>query len=132
MLLKLDTRRITDWGTFHDVFAETFGFPDFYGRNMNAWIDCMTYLDDPEAGMTTVHAPLGGVVVLQLEDVDDFALRRPELYEAIIECESFVNWRRVKVGEPPVLALSFYKTPPRPAVCHNEAGGNGNDNHAGT
>lgn len=35
-LVKLDTRRITDWDTFHDVFAEVFGFPGFYGRNMNA------------------------------------------------------------------------------------------------
>jgi RNAse (barnase) inhibitor barstar len=23
----------------------TFGFPDFYGRNMDAWIDCMTDID---------------------------------------------------------------------------------------
>ncbi len=40
---------ITDWGTFHDTFAQALGFPDFYGRNMNACIDCLTYEDD---GMT--------------------------------------------------------------------------------
>jgi len=33
---------ITDWASFHDVFMHTLGFPDFYGRNMDAWIDCMT------------------------------------------------------------------------------------------
>ena len=22
--------------------------PDFYGKNMDAWIDCMTYLDEPD------------------------------------------------------------------------------------
>ncbi|MDG3003854.1 barstar family protein [Paludisphaera mucosa] len=38
-LVKLDTRRITDWDAFHDAFAEAFGFPEFHGRNMNAWID---------------------------------------------------------------------------------------------
>ncbi|MDZ4753789.1 MAG: barstar family protein [Phycisphaerae bacterium] len=32
------------------TFAETFGFPGFYGRNMNAWNDCMTFLDGPDAG----------------------------------------------------------------------------------
>ncbi len=134
MLIKLDTNRITDWETFHDVFAETCGFPAFYGRNMNAWIDCMTYLDDPGAGMTTVHASLGGVVVLQLGNVDEFALRCPELYEAIVECSSFVNWRRIEQGELPVLALSFRKTPPLSglpyAIIKQEA--IFNDNHAGT
>jgi RNAse (barnase) inhibitor barstar len=66
-LVKLDTGRITDWNTFHDVFAEVFGFPGFYGRNLNAWIDCMTYLDDPSAEMTTLHAPPDGVLVLHLD-----------------------------------------------------------------
>ena len=112
MLIKLDTSRITDWETFHDVFSETFGFPAFYGRNMNAWIDCMTYLTDPDAAMTTVHALPGGVVALQLQNVDKFALCCPELYEAIVECSSFVNWRRIELGELPVLALSFQKTSP--------------------
>ncbi len=35
--VRIDTNRIVDWNSFHDVFAEAFGFPDFYGRNMNAW-----------------------------------------------------------------------------------------------
>ena len=110
MVVNLDTSRITDWDTFHTVFAEVFGFPDFYGRNMDAWIDCMTYLDDPDAGMTRVHAPPGGVVALQLDNVDAFAQCYPELYDAIIECAAFVNWSRIKIGEMPVLALSFWKT----------------------
>jgi hypothetical protein len=108
-LVRLDTRRIADWDSFHNVFAETFGFPSFYGRNMNAWIDCMTSLDDPGAGMTAVHAPPGGVLVLELEQVDDFAHRCPEQYAAVIECTAFVNWRRIELGEPAVLALSFCK-----------------------
>ena len=114
VLVKLDTNFITGWETFHTAFAETFGFPEFYGRNMDAWIDCMTYLDDPKSGMTTVHALPGGVVTLQLEDVNSFAQRCPEQYEAIIECTAFVNWRRMdNTNAAPVLTLSFYKTPPR-------------------
>jgi RNAse (barnase) inhibitor barstar len=94
-LVTLDTRLITDWDTFHDVFAELFGFPDFYGRNLDAWIDCMTSLDVPWHGMTRVHAPPGGVVVSHLEGADDFARRCPEQYEAIAECAAFVNWRKI-------------------------------------
>jgi hypothetical protein len=109
-LVKLDTRRIRDWETFHDVFAEVFGFPDFYGRNMNAWIDCMTSLDAPDDGLTTVHAPPGGVLVLQLDHVNDLIERHPDLYDAIVECAAFVNWRRIEVNESAVIALSFHKS----------------------
>ena len=105
-VVKVDTRRIRDWDTFHAVFAEAFGF---YGRNMNAWIDCLTSLDEPAHGMTTVHAPSGGVVALELEHVDDFSRRCPEQYAAVVECAAFVNWRRIEAGESPVLALSFFK-----------------------
>ncbi|HZV35960.1 MAG TPA: barstar family protein [Verrucomicrobiae bacterium] len=45
----IDTKRISDWNSFHSVFSEVMGSPNFYGRNMDAWIDCMTNFDD---GMT--------------------------------------------------------------------------------
>jgi RNAse (barnase) inhibitor barstar len=108
-VVKMDTRQIVDWDTFHDVFAKAFGFPGFYGRNMNAWIDCMTYLDDSSAGMTCVNVPVGQVATLELEFVDDFARRCPEQYAAVVECSAFVNWRRIECGDTPILALSFYK-----------------------
>jgi hypothetical protein len=73
----------------------------------------MTYLDDPDAGMTTVHAPPGGVVALQLDGVDSLALRCPELYDAIVEGTAFVNGRRIEIGQNPVLAFSFSNTTPR-------------------
>ena len=107
-VVKIDTRRIKDWETFHDVFAELFGFPGFYGRNLDAWIDCMSWLDDPSAGMTAIH-PADGIVTLQLEQVDDFIQRCPEQYAALVECTAFVNWRRIERGLPPVLTLAFYK-----------------------
>ena len=108
-LVPIDTLRIADWGSFHDVFAKALGFPGFYGRNMNAWIDCMTDLDDPGTGMTTVHAPKGGVLVLQLEHMRDLGERCPELHAAIVECSTAVNQRRIEVGEEPALVLSFSK-----------------------
>jgi len=62
-VVEIDTRRITDWASFHDVFAEVFGFPGFYGRDMDAWIDCLTYLDSPEDGMSRICVELGYVVL---------------------------------------------------------------------
>jgi RNAse (barnase) inhibitor barstar len=106
-LASINCAKIRDWSSFHDEFAAVFGFPGFYGRNMNAWIDCMTSLDDPEAGMTSVHAAKDHVLTLQLENVKPFRDQHPDLYAAIIECAAFVNWRRLEVGEPAVLAISF-------------------------
>jgi hypothetical protein len=105
--VTIDTTEISDWSSFHDVFARELGFPDFYGRNMNAWIDCMTSLDSPDDGLTKVHAPESGVLVLNLEGMREFSKRCPELSCAIEECSAFVNWRRIEVGEPPVLVLSY-------------------------
>ncbi|QDT15385.1 barstar family protein [Alienimonas californiensis] len=87
-LVRLDARRITDWQTFHTVFAEVFGFPDFYGRNMNAWIDCMTSLDEPRDGLTSVHGTASDPVVLQLDHANSLS---NELFEAITECAAFIN-----------------------------------------
>lgn len=111
MIVRIDARRITGWDSFHDVFAEALGFPDFYGRNMSAWIDCLTYADDPGSAMTTVHAPPGGVVTIHLDDARDFPRRCPEPYAALVESAAFVNWRRIEMGQPAVLALSFAVEP---------------------
>jgi hypothetical protein len=105
--VSIDCAKIRDWGSFHNEFAAIFGFPEFYGRNMNAWIDCMTSLDQPENGMTKIHSPQGHVLTMQLENVVPFRKQYPELYSAIIEAAAFVNWRRLDVGEPAVLAISF-------------------------
>jgi len=106
--ILIEGKRISDWNSFHDTFAEALGFPSFYGRNMDAWIDCMTDLDDPEAGMTSTHITRGDVIVLCISAVGAFKKRCPEIYDALVECSAFVNNRRIEMGDPAVLALSFY------------------------
>jgi len=105
--VRINARHIRDWDSFHDIFARSLGFPDFYGRNMNAWIDCMTYLDDPQSGMTSVHGTATDVVVLILENVASIPR---EVYDALVECTAFVNWRRIDLGEAAILALAFHKS----------------------
>ncbi|HQR41972.1 MAG TPA: hypothetical protein PLX97_04795, partial [Gemmatales bacterium] len=68
-----------------------------------------SYLDDPEAGMSTVTVPVGEVLALHLDGVNEFAIRCPELYTALIESAAFVNWRRSSEGNKAILALAFYK-----------------------
>jgi RNAse (barnase) inhibitor barstar len=102
-IVRIPTKQITDWTSFHHVFAEVMGFPDFYGRNMNAWIDCMTSLDSPDDGMTKIHCAPPDVVVLHLEDLKTFREKHRELYDAVVECSSFVNYRRLEMGDSAVL-----------------------------
>ncbi len=105
--VKIHCDRIKDWKSFHDEFSSAFGFPDFYGRNMNAWIDCMTSIDSPDDGMTKIHCEVGGTITMVLTEAKDLKERCPEQYTAILECSAFVNHRRNEVGEDSVLCLSF-------------------------
>jgi hypothetical protein len=103
LVISIPTAEIVDAVTFHNVFKTMFGFPDFYGRNMDAWIDCMTSIDKPDDGMSAVTVASGELLVMRV--AGELRLRCPEQYKAIVECSAFVNARRVEVGETPVLAL---------------------------
>ena len=109
-IVKINTDDIIDWDSFHDLFSKKFGFPKFYGKNMNAWIDCMTSLDSPDDGMTSIHTSKGETIIIELENVSSLATRNREIYDAIIESSAFVNYRKIELGEPAVLTLSFHKT----------------------
>jgi RNAse (barnase) inhibitor barstar len=109
-VVVIDTERIVDWSTFHAVFAEAMGFPGFYGKNMDAWIDCMSSVDDRDACMSKVAVEPRNVLTLQLESVTEFADRCPDQFAALIDAAAFVNWRRIDQGESAVLALSFYRS----------------------
>ena len=104
-VVVLPVEQITDWVSFHSVFRRVFGFPEFYGCNMNAWIDCMTSLDAPNDGLTAITVENGGMLTLRVDHAFEFKKRCPEQFDALIECSAFVNYRRVEVGEPPILAL---------------------------
>ena len=107
--LCLDCKSICDWPSFHAEFCRVFGFPSFYGYNMDAWIDCMSSLDAPEDGLSSVHCSRGMVLTLDLKNMKEFKERCQEQYDALIECAAFVNWRRIATGGSSVLALSFHE-----------------------
>lgn len=106
--VRIEGGTIHDWDSFHDEFQRVFGFPEFYGRNMDAWIDCMTSLDSEEDALSAVHVSPGAVLTVELADAAKLKHDHRELYDAIVECAAFVNWRRLERGLPAVLALSFF------------------------
>ena len=104
--VRLETSKISNWDSFHAACREAFGFPDFYGMNMNAWIDCLTYLDEGD-GMSRFHLALGEKLHIEITDTEMFSSRLPEIFSALIDCSAFVNDRYVAAGKPPALSLVF-------------------------
>jgi len=102
--VRLDTASITDWKSFHDACRTLFGFPDFYGANMDAWIDCMSYLRD-DAGMTRFNLSAEECLSIEVTDAESFKKRLPEIFDALVECMAFVNKRYVENGESPALSI---------------------------
>lgn len=94
--ITLDFARITDWPSFHAAFQEAMGFPAFYGSNMDAWIDCMSCIDDPGAGMSAVTVKAGDSLELVVRGTDLAARNCPEVWLEFLECTAFVNRRFIE------------------------------------
>ena len=107
-IATIECKRIHDWESFHSEFDRVFGFPDFYGENMDAWIDCLSSIDCPEEGMTKIHCKAGDTMTILLKDAKEFKLRCPAQWEALNECAAFVSWRVLEQGQRPLLSLAYY------------------------
>lgn len=66
----------------------------------------MTSLDAPDDGMTSVHGTATDPVVLRL---DNAGAVPKKMFDALVECAAFVNWRRLEIGAPAILMLSFHR-----------------------
>ncbi|MCE2957569.1 MAG: barstar family protein [Bacteroidota bacterium] len=107
-VVKINGNKFTSWSAFHNFFAHEFGFPDFYGRNMNAWIDCMSDLDHPEYGMTTkICLKKGECLVLSITHAEEFKKHNSDIYESLIECSAHINLNRIQQGKQPFIYLAF-------------------------
>lgn len=108
MIIRIDARRLTDSAALHAVLAETFGFPKKYGKNLDALVDCLTSLDDPQAGMSRVQLFPGQTALLVLdhyEEVESKGAR--EQLKQLVDVVAFVNWRRLDAKASPVLAIAY-------------------------
>ena len=94
-IVQISTKQIVDWDSFHATLKEALAFPDFYGRNGNAFIDCLTYDDDQ---MSIEPPPPGGLLAIQLKDSVDFFARCPEQFEALVAWIAAVNDRWTESG----------------------------------
>ncbi len=101
-VVVVDCSLISDRDTLHDVFADALGFPEYYGRNSSAWIDCMTW---PNEECSSVSLAGDETFTVHLKDAQALKERAPQLLTDILEMSAFVNFRRIEVGEPPILIV---------------------------
>jgi len=104
----VDTTEITDWPSLHRVFSRNFGFAPFYGNNLDALIDCLGYLDEPEAAMTQVYVSPGCTLTILLGGVDSFRKRCPDQFAGLQDACAFVNWRRTREHGGALVALAYH------------------------
>lgn len=100
----IDCRTIKDWESFHDTFEQAFGFPAWYGRNLDAWVDLMTNLD--EKGYSDFSVLRGETVMLWLENAGKLKQVVPDILGEILELAAICNYRRTKAGQTPILLVS--------------------------
>ncbi len=98
MDVTLDFNRIKDWKSFHSIFADIMGFPDFYGKNNNAWIDCMSGIDDKEAGMSEITVKPNETLNIIVKGTEKATENTTEVYLGFMECVAFVNQRFIESG----------------------------------
>jgi hypothetical protein len=107
--VTIKASKILNWEEFHAYFSDLFGFPDFYGKNMNAWIDCITYLDDPRSGMNSkISVASNDLIVFEIDDAKLLKEQAEDIYLSLIECCAFVNHRRMESGGNPLIVVSFF------------------------
>ena len=102
--VRLNSEMIRDWPSFHAEFGTTLGFPDFYGANMNAWIDCLSDLRE-DTGMVGIRLGPGEILELEIPGIKALRERVPELVDALLDCTAAVNQRYVADGQRPAVVL---------------------------
>ena len=98
----LPTSEIRNEKTFHAVCQRVFGFPGLYDHTMDAWVDCLSCLDDPAADMSSFTLAPGELLLIV---VPDSAKLTDEIFTALIDGTIAVNTRFVERGKPPAVAL---------------------------
>lgn len=102
--VRLDGAQITDWSSFHAACQIAFGFPDYYGRNMDAFVDCLSYLRDEE-GMTKFRLKPSEVLQIEVLHAEQMRKQAPDILEEVAFCIEGINERYADYGEKPALEL---------------------------
>lgn len=103
----IDFQSVSNRDLFHDFFKDTFGFPDFYGRNMHAWIDCMRSIRSPEDGLSKIHIGKDELLFFRFMNFFQFCRSETELAINIFSSIGVVNKHAVSNGDNPIICYDI-------------------------
>jgi hypothetical protein len=102
--VTLELATVSDWESFHDQCMEVFGFPSFYGRNMDAWANCLSGLTKGD-NKCRFSLDSREYLIIHLAGFESFLNRAPEISMALVRASLDVNRRYLAEGEMPRIAL---------------------------
>jgi len=108
-VVELDGRTLIGWTSFHTSFARAFGFPSWYGRNQDAWIDVMEEALSERLlsqRLLTQPAARPGPLVLQITWWPELRDAGPDQATALVSLVAALNARSQEAGGPLLLALA--------------------------
>ena len=103
---RLNGELIHDWDSFHNESISVFGFPEFYGRNLNAWVDCLSYLREDD-GMSKFVLLDNEVLTIEVQHSEKLRAAAPEILEELQFCVAMINERCEDYEEAATLKLQL-------------------------
>ncbi|AHG20350.1 hypothetical protein Z042_12425 [Chania multitudinisentens RB-25] len=100
--VKIDFSKIKTLDDFYTELSNLFGFPDFFGRNINALIDCFFSLRYPQDEMTKIHVTDSEYLLIELYH---FSLATNEIKETLIVTIENVSFKCKEKGQEPSIVL---------------------------
>jgi hypothetical protein len=104
-VVAIPLEAVHDWDSFDDVFAKALRFPSYYGRNANAFIDCLS--DIAEGRDVPPLLAEGEILTIDLGDLGDFGERCPEQLAALFDWVAWVNTESIDHDRAPRLVIAY-------------------------
>jgi len=103
--IEIDFSTINNIEEMHIVLQEKFGFPHFYGKNLNALIDCLSSLRYPEDKMSSLFLDSPNeVLFLKTKKLSSKSIK---VLQCLLLAIESVNSRYILKGQTPCIVLSL-------------------------
>jgi RNAse (barnase) inhibitor barstar len=103
-VVNIDLTSFQDMKEVHIFLQDKFGFPDFYGKNVNALIDCWTSLRFPEDEMCNLTINSEEILILRIKG---FSSASQSITEQLITAIETVNQRYFAENLPNPILLEL-------------------------
>ena len=101
--VSLDLGSVNDVASLHEELKKVFGFPEFYGGNYRALVDCLISLRFPQDGMSKIvlDSPEDALEI----EVRGLASRSDDVIRVLLSSVEAVNQGEVASGLSPSIVL---------------------------